>query len=135
MLERKRNMGGGIMTTFLISFAISVLLILLLSLLSALIVGSLEDPTKLLGLFSLGSLLISAAISGVISTRMKGEGGLGFAALVALSVVLIMLLINVIICSGKVSGASFMNYGCYMGVAVLSAFLGKKRDRHRKHRY
>ena len=135
MLNGKRTGGGGIMKTFLLCFAISVLLILLLTLISALIAGGLEDPGKAIGLFSLGSMLISAAASGVFSSRIKGEGGLKFATLVALAVVLTMLLINVIICGGKVSGGSFMNYGCYMGVASLSAFLGRKRVGHSRHRY
>ena len=134
MFKGKRINDGGIIKCFLISFCISFLLILLLSLLSALIACSLDDPGKVIGLFSLGTLLISAAISGVLSSRIKGDGGFKFAILVALAVVLIMLLINVIICNGKVSGGSFMNYGCYMGVAALSAFLGRKRDRHRRHR-
>lgn len=134
MFKGKRINDGGIMKSFIISFSISFLIILLLSLLSALIAGSLDDPSRAVGLFSLGSLLVSAAASGVISSRIKGEGGLKFAILVALAVVLIMLLINVIVCSGKVSGGSFMNYGCYMGVATLSAFLGRKRERHKRHR-
>lgn len=134
MFKGKRINDGGIMKSFIISFCLSFLIILLLSLLSALIAGSLDDPGKVIGLFSLGSLLVSAAVSGVVSSRIKGEGGLKFAILVALAVVLIMLLINVIVCSGKVSGGSFMNYGCYMGVAALSAFLGRKRDRHKRHR-
>lgn len=134
MFKGKRINDGGIMKRFIISFCISFLIILLLSLLSALIAVSLDDPSKVTGLFSLGSLLISAAVSGVLSSRIKGDGGVKFAILVALAVVLIMLLVNVIVCSGKVSGGSFMNYGCYMGVAALSAFLGRKRDRHKRHR-
>lgn len=136
MFVSKRSMGGaGTAKLFLICFAISVSLIILLSLISAAIVGSLDDPTESVGIFSLGSMLVSAAISGILSTRIKGEGGLRFATLVALSVVLIMLLINVIISSGRVSGGAFMNYGCYLGVAALSAFLGRKRERHRNHKY
>lgn len=135
MLKGKKVNDSGVMKNFLISFSISVLVIVLLSLLSSLIVSGLEDPGGVIGIFSLGSLLISAVVSGVMSSRIKGDGGLKFATLVALAVVLLMLLINVILCGGKVSGSSFMNYGCYMGVAVLSAFLGRKRERHARHRH
>ena len=132
MLGTKRSAGGEVARTFLVCFAISVLIILLFSLISAVIVGSLDDPTESVGIFSLATMLLSAALSGVMSARIKGEGGLKFATLVALAVVLIMLLINVIISAGKVSGGSFMNYGCYLGVASLSAFLGRKRNTHRR---
>ena len=135
MFGFKRSGGGEVARTFLICFAISVLLILLFSLISAVIVGSLDDPTKSVGLFSLATMLLSAAVSGVVSSRIKGEGGLKFATLVALAVVLIMLLVNVIISNGKVSGGAFMNYGCYLGVAALSAFLGRKRSGHRRNKY
>ena len=136
MFGLKKSVGGaGTAKLFLICFAISVILILLFSLISSAIVGSLDDPTESVGIFSLGTMLIAAALSGIISTRIKGEGGLRFSTLVALSVVLIMLLINVIISSGRVSGGAFMNYGCYLGVVALSAFLGRKREGHRKHRH
>ena len=136
MLGSKRSADGNkIAKTFLICFAISVLLILIFSLISAAVVGALDDPTESVGLFSLISMLVSAAMSGFINTRIKGEGGTKFSLLVGLSVVLIMLLINVIISEGRVSPGSFMNYGCYLGVCWLCAFLGRKRDRHRKHRY
>ena len=127
--------GGGIGIKFLICFSISALLILILSLISAMIVAGLKDPTKSIGIFSLGAILLSAVISGVICTRVKGEGGLRFALLVALSVVLIMLLINVIICNGKVSGGAFINYGCYLSLSTLSAYIGKKGEGRRSHRH
>ncbi len=134
MHKRKGTLTGGVAETFLLCFAISVLLIILLSLASALIVGALDDPTKYLGVFSLGAMLLSAIAGGVCCARIKGEGGVRFAALVALAIVLVMLLINVIISAGKVSGGAFMNYGCYLGTFALSAFIGKKKEGHRKHR-
>ena len=135
MSKGKRTDGGGILQKFLICLAISILVILLLSMLSAIILGTLDDPTSLVGLFSLGCMLISAALSGVVCSRLKGDGGLSFATLVALAMVLVMLLINVILCGGRVSGGAFMNYGCYMGVSALSAFLARKRVSHKRHKY
>lgn len=135
MSKGKRTVGDGILHKFLVCLAISILVILLLSMISAIILGTLDDPTSLVGLFSLGSMLISAAISGVVCSRLKGDGGLSFATLVALAMVLVMLLINVILCGGRVSGGAFMNYGCYMGVSALSAFLSRKRIGHKRHKY
>lgn len=135
MRKGKGSLTGGVAQSFFICFAISVFLIILFSLISALIAGALDDPTKYLGVFSLGAMLLSAMVAGVSCTRIKGEGGVRFASLVALAVVLLMLLINVIICAGKVSGGAFMNYGCYLGTFILSAVLGKKREGHRRHRH
>ena len=111
MLKGKRALqGGNIAGSFLICLALSGAVILGLSLICAFIASRLNDPTGNLGLFSLVAMLLSAVISGVLCARIKGEGGARFSFLVALSVVLIMLLINVIICAGKVSLSAFMNY-------------------------
>ncbi len=135
MVKGRRASGVGKPGSFLICLGVSGGTILLLSMVGAAIAAALDDPTGNLGLISLAVMLISAAVSGVFSTRMKGEGGLPFSALVALTVVLIMLLINVIVCAGKVSLGAFMNYLCYLGVAVMAAFLGKKRDKHRRRKH
>lgn len=135
MFKKRRAADGGVAKTFLICFAVSVLIILMCALFSAVIINSMKDPTKNLGLFSLCSVIISAVISGVFCSRAVSEGELRFTLLVSLLVVLIMLMINVIICGGKVSVSSFMNYGCYLGIAGLSAFFGKKKSSHRVHRH
>ncbi len=134
---RKRRIadGGGLLQRFLICLAFSALFILLLAFISALIVNSLSDPTKNLGIFSLVAMLLSALVSGVFCARMAKDKETQFTALVALAVVLIMLLINVIASGGKVSGGAFMNYGCYLGVATLSSLLGKKKGGHKRHKY
>ncbi len=135
MQKGRRALAGSTPRSFLICLGVSGGVIVLLSVVGALVASGLEDPTGNLGLISLAVMLISAAITGIICTRIKGDGGVGFSALVALAVVLVMLLINVIICAGKVSLGAFMNYICFIGVAVGAAFLGKKRERrgHRKH--
>ena len=136
MLKNKRRLDhGGVGMKFISCFAISFILIFISALISALIVQGLDDPTSKLGLFSLIAMMVSASVSGIISAKISGESGIRFAMLVALAVVLIMLLINVIASAGKVSGGAFMNYACYMGIASLSATLGRKKERHARHRY
>ena len=135
MHKSKGSFLDGVAGGFILCFAISILLIVLFSLFSALILGGLNDPTKNIGIFSLGSMVLSAMLSGVLCSRIKGESGLRFASLVGLAVVLLMLLINVIISNGKVSLAAFMNYGCYLATYILSAYLGRKRNGHHKHRH
>ena len=135
MHKTKGSFLNSIAGRFILCFAISILLIILFSLLSALILDSVKDPTKNIGVFSLGAMLLSAIMSGVLCSRINGKPELRFASLVGLAVVLLMLFINVIISSGKVSLAAFINYGCYLATYILSAYLGRKRNGHHKHRH
>ena len=134
MHKSKGSITDGVAKVFILCFAISILLILLFSLLSALILDNLNDPTKNLGLFSLGAMILSALMSGAICSRIKSEGGLRFASLVGLAVLLLMLLISVILSKGKVSLAAFMNYGCYFGCYALLSYFGGKGGRSKKRR-
>lgn len=130
---KKFSLKGNLAVTFLICLAISALIIILLSLIFALIANASGDPTGNLGLFSLTALIIGAAASGFVSAKIKKEGAVVFSALVALALSLIMLIICVIM-SGKISLAAFMNYLCYIGVATLSAFVGSREKKHKRHR-
>lgn len=135
MLKMKKYIkADGSATKFLICFGFSSATILASSLIMALIAGASEDPTGKVGIYSLVAMLVSAVLGGIFSSRMRGEGGVLYALLVALAIVLVMLLIAVIVGSGKVSGGAFMNYGCYLGTSTLAAVLGKKRVTHRVHR-
>ena len=120
---------------FLICFGFSLAMILICSLIMALVANSSEDPTGKIGICSLVSMTISAIAGGIFSSRMRGDGGVLYALLVSLAIVLVMLLIAVITCSGKVSGSAFMNYGCYLGIFTISAILGKRHtNRHGRKR-
>lgn len=134
MHKGKNNLRCGIAESFIICFFISAFLIIVFSLVSAFFVGRLNDPTGSVGIFSLGAMLLSAVTSGICCIRIRDDGGIRFPALVAVAVVLVMLLINVIISQGKVSGGSFMNYACYLGTYNLSAFCGRKKGRRGRHR-
>jgi hypothetical protein len=128
------SQGGGMAKAFLTCVAICMGIILILSVIGALIAIGLDDPTGSLPMLSLGVIIISAIAGGVCCSRIKGDGGVGFASLVALSIVLIALIINVIACAGKVSPASFMNYLCYFGAASLSAYIGRRKRGQKRHR-
>ena len=131
----KKIQRGGIAASFVICFIFSVLAILLFSLIMTAIAMATEDPASKIGVFSLLAMLASAFVSGVFTAKFRGDCGLGFPALISLMVVLIMLLINVIISGGKVSGAAFMNYGCYLGVYVLSSLIGKSIGKRKRHKH
>lgn len=135
MLKGKKYIktdGGAL--KFLICLGFSALLMLVCSFIMSIIAANSNDPTGMIGICSLIAMLLSAVGGGIFSVRMKGDGGIPYAILVALGLVLLMLLIAVISCGGKVLGSAFMNYGCYLGVTAMSAFLGKKKTTHRMHK-
>ena len=135
MLKIKKRKGHGILQDYLFCFGLSALTIILLSLVGAAISLSLNDPTGYIGVVSLSVLLLSAVVSGVTTSFIRNDCSLGFCALVSLGVVLILLLSAVITCGGRVSVGSFMNYGCYFGVYLMSFFISKSQKGRRKHRH
>lgn len=133
MFKKRLSLKGNPTVTFVICLAISALIIIFLSVIFAFIANASGDPTGNLGLFSLTTLIVGAAASGFISAKIKKEGALIFSTLVALALTLIMLLVCVIM-GGGVSLSAFMNYLCYVGVAALSAFIGSREGRHKRHK-
>ena len=132
MKLKRRTKETGSLGIFLFGIIGSALLIVLLSFVMAIIANSSDDPTSKIGIYSLLTLLISAAISGVAISRIKGEGGFGVAALTALTVALIMTFIGIIMSGGRLTLGCFMNYGCYLGVSVMFAYLGRKKEKRHK---
>lgn len=134
MLKTKRGKDGGIFRDFIFCFGFSALTIVVLPLVSAVIANALDDPTAFLGIFSLVTMILAAIASGIFSVKFRRESTVGYSALVALSVVLIMLLLNVILSGGKISPAAFMNYSCYIGANALGAMITKHAGGRRRHR-
>ena len=131
-LKKFGQLPGGV--GFLICFCLSFGMIFILSLISAMILNSLEDSTAGIGIFSLGTIVISALLSGLISVRLHRGENIGYSAMVALAVVLVMLLVNLIMSGGKVRLGAFMNYACYMGSYLLGALIANHSGRRRKRR-
>ena len=130
-IKRTEN---NILVSFALSIGICIVSAAVISFILALVANSSDNSTENIPLFALASLLASAAVSGVIISRMKGQGGIRFSALVSLAFVLMLLLVSVIANKGAVPPSAFMNYGCFMGMATLSAYLGRKKDTKRRRR-
>ena len=114
--------------TVLAAFAV----LAICSLAVAAIAYSSENPTAWLKTGGLISTLLTAAICGFSISKWRGEGGIGYSVLSSLSFVLIMLIIKVVANKGALSFGIFADQVCYMGVASLFAFLGRKRRRRRR---
>ncbi len=129
--KRKTKDGAG-KIAFIPYVLISLVVILVLSFAMAFVANLTSNPTANIGIYSLGALLISGAVCGFCISRAKGDGGVLTVLLVSLAVAVFMLVVALIAGGGKLSLGSFMNYGCYIGVAVLFSYFGKKRERRPK---
>ena len=134
MLKGKKYFKNDGVMKFLICLGFSAGALILVSLIMSLIAGGTKNPGGLTNVLALVSMIISAALGGIFSARTKSAEGLLYPMLVALSLVMIMLLVAVIVCGGKVAAGAFMNYGCYLGVYTLAAFLGTQKLTHRRHK-
>lgn len=132
MTKRFKKIDSRLVSCF-ICFGASALAILLFSFVMALVASLTEDPGSLTDIFSLVALVLSGVFCGVFTAKFNKQGGFFLTALVALVIALIMLVVCIIL-GGKVSGSALMNYGCYIGIALFSAFLGSREKKRRKHR-
>lgn len=130
-IKRAEN---NILVSFALSLGICFGSAVIVAFILALVANSSANSTENIPLFALVTLVISAAVSGVVISRMKGSGGVKFSALVSLAFVLILLLISVIVGKGSVAPSAFMNYASFLGVCVLSAYLTRKRGRTQRKR-
>ena len=119
---------------FLKSLVVSIMAVVLFSALMAFIASMTSNPTGMVGIFSLVAMLASAAVGGVFVGKANGDASMLKAMLVPLAVVGVMLITAVIICSGRIGGGAFMNYGCYVGVFFLGTLIGKHKPRKTRHR-
>ncbi len=112
----------------------SAVLIIALSLLSAIVLSSMKNPTANIKIFSLIILLVCAVVSGFLTSRYNQS--ILSSIIASLIFTAIMLIISLICAKGAVGGGVFMNYLCYMGTAAVSAFVGgrKKENKHRHRR-
>ena len=134
MLKIKKR-GGNALGALALCVGISLLCVGVISLIFALAANLSADPTGKIGIFSLIALLISAFLAGFVNAAMNRERGSGFFALIALAAVAVMMIACLIMTGGKIGAGAFMNYGCYLGVYMLSALLAKKSKSKRHRRY
>jgi hypothetical protein len=94
-----------------------------------------DDAAAKIPLFAILTLVVSAAVSGAVSTRTVSDGRLSLALLSALLAALIFMLIGTIIGKGHLPLSVFLNFTIFVGVFGLSSYLFKKRDSGKKRRF
>lgn len=132
----KKNTGRGRQRSRLaeigLSLLRSVIVFLALSVIGALIVYFQADPLRIADIASLVILLLSAAVSGFLNAKLTGEGKLAVVVLSSLTFCLVLLLIGLVATGGGVTLRVFLNYLCYIGIALFFGWLGKRETKKRR---
>ena len=132
----KKNTGRGRERSRLaeigLSLLRSVIVFLALSVIGALIVYFQADPLRVADIASLVILLLSAAVSGFLNAKLTGEGKLAVVVLSSLTFCLVLLLIGLVATGGGVTLRVFLNYLCYIGIALFFGWLGKRETKKRR---
>lgn len=122
--------------SFLRCAAISALVLPAVSFILAVIANASADPTSAIGISTLVSIVVSAAISGAVCIRICKDDGLKICTLCALFITLIMMLIGLISNKGAIPISAVMNYICYITVYVFVSVVSRRREgaSRRRHR-
>ena len=131
-MKRKHGENIGSMKLLLLGALGSGILLAIVSFILALICMRMENSSGAANIMPLVALLITGAVSGFVISKIKGEGGVLTGVLSSLFFVLTLLIAALIITGGNVSAKCPLNYICYMGIASLFAFFGKKKNKRRR---
>ena len=130
----KHKKSRGPLAQIGIGTAISIILYLLFSLISAAVIGGLGDPLGAVGIASMISFFPPALISGFLISRLFGDGGTLTAGASAFIFVMLAFLCCVVLNHGKIPLTSIVSYIAYFILAVVGGALGKSRARYRRAR-
>lgn len=134
MLKQRKSKDVGAVGRLLRGLLVCTVLFFLFMLALTLVRYFSDDPTYRSKLWSTCAFLLSGAVGGMIIRRISGDGGTLIAALSATELVLLLFIIAVIT-SGVPSLPSLVNYGVYVGIVAIAAFLvGLRPARHRRRR-
>ena len=133
-MKKHKRKELGLAPLSLIGTAIALGSISVISLALAMLSALTNNPTALIGAFSLLALLTSGTLSGFITSRISGDGGKLVSTVSSLISAAIMLLIGMIWRGGALPIGSLINVAAFIGVSVVFAILGGKRKRKRNTR-
>lgn len=131
MKKKKWGKDIGPVKSMFLGFLFALLSFVLLSLVFSVFIYSSANPTKNLEFISLIILLLSGAVSSLVITRFKAENGSLNAILSCLLFSVFDIFLSLILSGGKVRAVCLLNLICYMSIATLFAFIGKKRNKRK----
>ncbi len=131
----KRHYGRfkerGQLSSLLSGIIAAIAAFLIISLIMTAIAYSGSDPTKKIGIYSLISLALTGFVSGAVTSKLKGSGGILCALISGILITLIILTVRLII--GSLSGSFALSSLSYLGACMLGAYLLRPRARRHRH--
>lgn len=134
-MKKHKRKEAGLTALMLMGAAFSLGMILAVSLILAAVSLLTDDPTSMTGALSLVALLAAGAISGFVTSRVNGGGGVLVGVLSTVITAAVMLIISLVADGGRVNLGVLVNVGAYVAISVIASVLGKKRVGKRKRRY
>ena len=129
-LSANRRGHGG--RNIIFGITLSSALFLILAFIAALISSRLEDPSASVGITSLAAFLISGAISGFATARIRGDGSVKTPMLSALLFLLILFAVGMGLKKGSLPSIIMINLISYAVVFWLFALLGRRKKHRRR---
>ena len=134
-MRKRKSKELGLVSLIMIGAAVGLGAILLVTFILAFISSMTKDPTSLTGGLSLTALIVSGAVSGFGISKANGEGGALVGILSSIITASVILVIGLIVSTGKLNLGVFLNLIAYMMTSTLASILGKKRLKRRKRKY
>lgn len=131
-MKLSANRRGHGSKTLIFGITLSSALFLTMAFVAALISSKLEDPSSSVGIASLAAFLLSGAISGFITARMRTDGSIRLPMLSAILFLLILFSVGMGIKRGALPSIIMINLGCYALIFWLFALLGRRKRRRRR---
>ena len=122
----------GALTKLALGTGISILSIIVFSVIFGALAMLFQNINSMIPLFSMTTVIASAITSGIIISRLISNGNIGLSTLIFLLSWLLLMLVGVIINKGVLPLSVFLNFIIFVGVASLSSYLFKKRDKRMK---
>ena len=132
-MKRNKNTSISQPVALAVSVLFSYAVLMLLSFVTSIAISKLQNPSGSIWIGSLISFVLSGFISGIITSRRKGDGGTLFTLISGVLFISILIILSLILNKGHIPSIIFLNLLCYISVLLLGAFLGRKREHKRKH--
>ena len=109
-----------------VGVAFSFVALAVVSLFGAFVCNATEDPARLVGMASFITLLVTAALSGFIISKVRGEGGAILSVLSAAGFVIVRIIISLFLSGTELS--DLLDCSCYLGTGAIFAMLGQRKS-------
>ena len=134
-MKKHKRKEFGLTALMLLGAAFAIAVIVVVSFILSVISSLTKDPTSLIGAFSLLSLILSGAISGFVTSKVNGDGGVLVAVLSSVISAFTILAIGLIWKGGAIKLSVPLNLIVFIAVSVIASLLAKKITRKKRHRY